>query len=101
MKSLILNYKKLIYGIIGTIWLLTTFIGYYYTHKPFASEEFLNFIVIVWQIAIVLSIFSLAGGVGFWLLRGCPDQALSLTTIQAALGLGIVSIVHIVTRNVG
>ena len=71
-------------------------IGYFYTHKPFSPEETINILLAIWQVTIVLAILSLAGGIGFQILKGSLDQPLSQTTIQATLGLGIVSAVTLI-----
>jgi len=98
MKPIPKNNKKLMYGILGMAWLLIALIGYFYTHKPFSPEETTNLLVAVWRVVIVFGIFSLVGGIGFQILKGRHNQPLSQTTIQAALGLGIVSVA---TLNLG
>jgi hypothetical protein len=81
--------KPLIFGTIGTLWLLAVLLGYVATHKPFSPVALFNLLLAAWRVAVVSGIVSFAGGLGFRILGGRADQPLSQTTVQSALGLGI------------
>ena len=83
--------KILLYGVIGALWLMAILVDYFYTHKPFSPDELFGALVSVWRVAVVFGIVSIAGAIGFRILNGRADQPLSQTTIQAALGLGLLS----------
>ncbi|HCC78481.1 MAG: hypothetical protein A2X25_09190 [Chloroflexi bacterium GWB2_49_20] len=85
--------KTIVYGALGLLWLITVLIGYYYTHKPFSTDEMISLLIAAWRVLVVFGIISLAGGIGFKILKGCTDQPLSKTITQVALGLGILSVI--------
>jgi len=96
MRQSLKNYRSLVYGLIGVLWLLAVFIGYAYMHKPFTLNELLPISKAIWQIVVVGVIVSLAGGLGYRLLRGRTGQLLQRTVIQSALGLAILSVATLV-----
>lgn len=84
--------KKRFYGALGILWMLIVLIGYFYTHKPFTPDEFLSMLFSLWRVIVVFFIISLSGGIGYKILKGSKDQAVSHMVEQTALGLGILGI---------
>lgn len=88
--------KNIVLGSLGMLWLVIVLIGYYYTHKPFTPEVLVGLLIASWRILIVLGIVSLSGGIGFKILKGRAGQVLSQSITQAALGLGILSVITLI-----
>ncbi|MEZ0395356.1 MAG: glycosyltransferase family 39 protein [Anaerolineales bacterium] len=84
--------KALLFGLLSTFWLALALAGYAWSHKPFSAAEFAALALTVWRAVVAAAILSLAGGLGFALLRGQTQQPLSQAMLQAALGLGLMSI---------
>lgn len=84
--------KTLIYGLLATFWLMLVLSAYAWSHKPFTADEFIGLLSTAWRLLISGSVLSLAGGLGFALLRGQDDQPFSNSLIQAALGLSLTSL---------
>lgn len=93
MKSSSSSKKGLLLGSLGLLWLVIVLVGYYYTHKPFTPDLVVGLLVASWRIVLVFGLVSLSGGLGHSLLKGKADQPFSQTVLQAALGLGILSLV--------
>jgi len=78
--------------IIGLIWLIIIILFYYIYHKPIAPNQVLGILQACWQIAVGIAIIAVAGGVGNRFLGEVPTSPLAAWTIQAALGVGSLSI---------
>jgi len=81
---------------VGLIWLIVVILFYAYTHKPFSPDQLIGLIKAFWQTLIVLTVLSISGGLGILLIGSEDSKSLSLAAIQAALGLGIISVVTLV-----
>jgi hypothetical protein len=85
-------WKTVLYCTLGMIWLLVVILFYAYTHKPFSPDQVIGLLKVFWQIIIVLIVLLISGGLGFLLLGNEDGAPLSQASIQAALGLGIISL---------
>ncbi len=89
--------KILLIGLAGLLWLLVSVIGYYYTHKPFTAALLAGLLRALWQVTVAGLIVSLSGGIGTRILnRKNQIPRLFLLSLQAALGLGIISLITLV-----
>ncbi len=84
--------KTLLYGLLSVFWLMFILAAYAWSHKPFSAAEFAGLLLAAWRMVIVALILSIAGGLGFACLRGQAQQPLSDGILQAALGLGLMSL---------
>jgi hypothetical protein len=94
---------KFLTGLFSTFWLLTVFIAYGYTHKPFLPEELIGRLLILWRTLSATTIISLAGGIGMSMhLRQQGFSPLTQAMLSSAFGLGIISIsVLIISATIG
>ncbi len=79
--------KKSFYGILGLLWLLAVVIGYFYTHKPFTSNEIVGPLVALWRIAIIFGLISLAGGAAHAFLVDAQNNRCLRQSCRPHLGL--------------
>jgi hypothetical protein len=79
-------------GIFGLLWLFGAIILYYAAHKPFTPTAAFNLIQSLWQILIAILIVTVGGGIGGRLLPWMELPALVRSILQAAFGLGVLSI---------
>jgi hypothetical protein len=84
--------RNLLLGLIAILWIFGVTAAYFIGHKPF-TPEFAGIIAqAVWRIALVSLVIACAGGFGYRLLRLEGYHAMARLSLQAALGLGILSI---------
>lgn len=78
-------------AVIGIIWLLIVVSGYYITHNPFVTVQILTLVANGFSFLLVLFFLIIAGGIGKKIIpfQSLPD--LASASLQAALGLGIIS----------
>ena len=81
----------LLIGLIASLWLIITLVGYYYTHKPFDVAFIISAGTALWRVIIAVGIISLSGGIGAWIFSKRRNNFSPATSIplQAALGSGI------------
>ncbi|MBM3153320.1 MAG: hypothetical protein FJZ96_14130, partial [Chloroflexi bacterium] len=89
--------RNLLIGLLATLWLLTLLVGYAYLHKPFSGESLINLAKIFWQVTIILLLTSLAGGIGYVVLKGRAGQPVHQAVAQAALGYGVIATATYIT----
>ena len=75
------------------LWTFFVVLGYYYFHKPFSLGAVDAPLKALQDIVLVAAIVALAGGIGARLLKLSVLSPLEKITVQAALGLGIISLV--------
>ena len=80
-------------SIMAIIWLVIAFIGYIYIHKSFSATELFGILQAIWQILVVMTILSLAGGIGALTpLKNLDVPPITRAVLTCAFGLGFISI---------
>jgi len=74
------------------LWVAFVVVGYYYVHKPFTPGHILPLSKALGQFLASAAIVSLAGGLGLWLSPAPGLPAPARPVVQAALGLGLLSV---------
>jgi hypothetical protein len=74
------------------LWLILLLGLYYVIHKPFSYKQVIGSAQSIWQLAIAMGLISLGGGIGLFVTPAFKFQPLMQSALQAALGLGILSI---------
>ncbi|MEW5869525.1 MAG: glycosyltransferase family 39 protein [Chloroflexota bacterium] len=90
-----------LWALLAFLWLATLVVVYYAVHKPFTPEVALGFGIAAWRVGIVLVFVSLAGGLGRSILALEDRHALVQMVCQAAIGLGITSLMTLITALLG
>jgi hypothetical protein len=82
---------------IGIVWILIVITGYYLTHNPFNSFNPVLLLKAGWSLISVIIFIIIAGGIGKKIipLESLPE--LSATGMQVALGLGVISVITLLT----
>ncbi len=79
-------------ALLALIWPVATLLLYYLSHKPITPQLALDLITLLWRLAAPLLLVALAGGLGLR-LAPLPDlHPLARLSLQAGLGLGILSL---------
>jgi hypothetical protein len=88
---------------IGSLaWVLLVISLYYAGHKPFSPSTLLRIATATGQILVSLMIISLGGGLGRRFIRLSGFNPLSVLALQAAAGLGLISIgIFVVSSLIG
>ncbi|MCF6278331.1 MAG: hypothetical protein L3J16_06250, partial [Anaerolineales bacterium] len=86
--------RSLWLGLGGILWILAVLLGYVSTHKPFGAMQVLGVLHAFWQMAVAVGLLSLAGALGMCVFRPREEWLSRLGTlaVQAALGIGVLSI---------
>jgi len=79
-------------ALIGIIWLTLIVSLYFVLHKPFSPALALSLARSVGQLLVAWGLVSIAGGLGARIISDESYHPLALMALQAALGLGILSI---------
>jgi len=82
--------------IIGLIWLISIVLMYFIYHKPFSPVQAISIIQVFWQVLVGIVIIAVAGGTGNRILGELPTPPLAALAIQAALGIGCISILILI-----
>ncbi len=78
--------------VIALFWLLIVVGGYYLIHSPLPEGMLLPVLQSLWVILSGVMLVSLAGGIGFFVLRGNCLPGLVRGVVQAAMGLGVIAL---------
>jgi hypothetical protein len=73
-------------------WIMLVVSLYFASHKPFSPEQAIRIARLFWQLAVVSGLAALGGGIGRRLCRRTSLQGLAAPPLQAALGLGLLSL---------
>ena len=79
-------------GLISLLWLAIVTSLYYVSHKPFSPALAAGLLLATWRLGVALAILSAGGGLGRRLLPLHGFHPLSAAIVQAALGLGLLSL---------
>jgi hypothetical protein len=79
-------------GIFGLAWLAGSLALYYASHKPFTPLMLIGVGRAAWQFLVAFVLVTLAGGIGSWCYPGKLCHPLERLALQAALGLGLISL---------
>lgn len=79
-------------GGIGLIWCFGIILLYYVSHKPITIELVSALVLLIWRLAAVFMLVSIAGGIGLRFFRFKELHPLTRLAMQAALGLGAMSL---------
>ncbi len=79
-------------AIIALVWFLLVISAYFVYHKPFNPEAAINWLKAIVDIGLALAVISLCGGIGRRLFPGESQAKLLRATLQAALGMGVLSL---------
>lgn len=74
------------------LWTFFVILGYYYFHKPFSLGVIESPLKALQDVVLTAAIFALAGGIGARLLKMAEFSPLEKITVQAAMGLGLISL---------
>jgi hypothetical protein len=88
-------------GLLSFLWLAALTIAYYVTHKPFTPEIALSVALTVWRFSLALILTMIAGGLGRWLTPNLSIYPLTRLSLQAALGLGSLSLLWLALGAAG
>lgn len=84
--------RRLLYGLLVILWLLTLTVFYYVYHKPFSPSFAIKILRAIWQIAVGIGVITFAGGLGNHLVGSIILSPVTSLAMQAGLGLGFISI---------
>jgi len=87
-------------GLIALIWLTSIISLYYVNHKPFEPTFAGRLLVMTGQICISLWIIMVSGGLGAVLLPGLSLRPLTNMVLQAAIGLGAISLAVLLVGSI-
>ena len=93
------KYQPLLFGVV-LLWLVVVVSGYYYYHKPLTIVQAVALARAFGQFAAALVLTSVAGGLGARLFPGDGLHPLTRLALQAALGLGLLSLVVLIIGSV-
>jgi len=79
-------------AIFSLMWIVILVSLYYVFHKPFSPESALNLARLGGQLVVAWGVISIGGGLGTLIYIGEEHHPLERLGVQAALGLGIISI---------
>ncbi|HTX79767.1 MAG TPA: hypothetical protein VMC62_08865 [Longilinea sp.] len=82
-------------GLLALGWCFGIILVYYVYHKPFTPDLALSLIVLIGRLVIVGTMLSVAGGIGSLLFSPENLNPLARAAVQAALGLGAMSLVFL------
>lgn len=88
-------------GLLSFLWLAVLTVAYYVTHKPFTPEMALSVVAAVWRFFLVLILVTIAGGLGRRLTPALSIYPLACLSLQAALGLGCLSLLWLALGVLG
>ncbi len=80
-------------GILGFLWVAGVVALYYFWHKPVGLSTAAALANSVWHFASALGVLTVCGGLGRLVLREQGDSTVAGACLQAAVGLGIASLV--------
>jgi 4-amino-4-deoxy-L-arabinose transferase-like glycosyltransferase len=84
--------RQLLFGLFVLGWLLSTFIGYIYIHRPFSAGDLVGILAGIWRTLIAIILISLAGGIGsLTSLRKLDIHPFAIAMLTSAFGLGVIS----------
>ena len=89
--------SSITFAVFAVLWMAGLLTGYYLFHKPITVPMVTAFIRLVWTIVPAVWIISLAGGLGYRLFRFEGLSNIESAFLQAALGLGIYSVIILIT----
>lgn len=84
--------RNILIALVALLWLTITISLYYVLHKPFSPAMALSFGRAAGQMLVAGGVISIAGGLGAWIYPCESQHPLVRLALQAALGLGILSI---------
>ena len=93
------KYQPFLFGAV-LLWLLVVVSGYYFFHKPLTLTQAVALARAVGQFGLALALTSAAGGLGARLFPGDGLHPLTRLSLQAALGLGLLSLVVLIIGSV-
>ncbi|MBL6982420.1 MAG: glycosyltransferase family 39 protein [Anaerolineales bacterium] len=88
-----MNTRRAFIALISLFWLAIIVSLYFVLHKPISPAVALSLARAGGQLLIAWGLISIAGGLGAWLVSGERYHPLTRLAVQAALGLGIMSLV--------
>lgn len=88
-------------GLLSFLWLAALTLAYYVTHKPFTPEMALSVATAVWRLILALILVTIAGGLGRRLTPSLSLYPLARLSLQAALGLGCLSLLWLAIGAMG
>ena len=88
--------RNIALGTLALLWLVLVFVLYYASHKPFTPEVVVSLAAAAWNLLTALAVLSLAGGLGRKLLGEYGRPLLVRLALQAALGLGVLSLAALI-----
>ncbi len=91
------NHVTILSALLALLWLAGVISFYFVNHKPFSPALALNLTVALWQLLTAGLIVVLGGGIGKRVFSGDDLDALPRAAVQAALGLGILSLLILLT----
>ncbi len=83
------------------MWLAAIIVLYYVSHKPFSPELALSLGIAFWRLLVACLLIGLGGGIGQRILPDIPAHPLARLAVQAALGLGILSLIVLLAGALG
>ena len=92
------KYQPLLFGAV-LLWLVVVVSGYYFYHKPLAIAQAVALVRAIGQFAAALALTSAAGGLGARLFPGDELHPLTRLALQAALGLGLLSLAVLIVGS--
>lgn len=84
--------RNILYTIIGLAWFFAIITVYYVSHKPFTIEIALALALAAWRLLAAAGLVSIAGGLGYGLLKNPGLHPLARLSLEAAMGLGMLSL---------
>lgn len=96
------KYTPVLLALIGLLWPAAIAVLYYLSHKPLTPQLAIDLLTMLWRITAALILVALAGGLGYRLVSLPGLHPLTRLSLQAGLGLGLLSLgVLVIGATVG
>jgi hypothetical protein len=93
--------RKYLPGLAALVCLALVVVLYYVTHKPFTPALALGLGVVSWRLLVAFLLVGLGGGIGGRIMPDLPLHPLARLAVQAALGLGVMSLIVLLAGALG
>jgi hypothetical protein len=88
-------------GIAAFVWLAAIVLLYYVSHKPFTPELAFSLAIVLGRLLVAGLLVALGGGIGQRILPELPVHPFTRLAVQAAAGLGVLSLVVLLAGALG
>ena len=90
------RWGKWLAGGLALVWFVGMVAMYYVSHKPADGDFLISFGMMLWRLLVAALMLSAGGALGSLVYRGERQHPLTVLSLQAALGLGFISLAALV-----